>query len=169
MFSLLNRTDHLGLFSNIVFFALLAFISNVITFALNWNSNSNTELQPVWAPPGWAIGGVWLVLLAALGAARWFTVMQEKNVREKKIRVSGSSWVTGLAVFCCLYPFWTLAFDSRVMGLIGNGLTLLLAGWVTVKVSQVSGWATVIVVVLVTWVIFATLLLIRLVQLNGWN
>jgi translocator protein len=165
MFSLLNRTDRLGLISNLVTFTLLALISNGIIFALNWSlSSDSNELQPLWAPPGWAIGVVWLLLLAALGVARWFII-----VREGKSRASGAGWVTGLAVFCCFYPFWTLAFDSRFMGLIGNMLTLLLSGWVMVKVRNISKRATAIVVLVIAWVIFATVLLVRLIQLNGWN
>jgi translocator protein len=164
MFSLLNRTDRLGLVSNVVTFALLALVGNGIIFALDWSlSSDSTELQPTWAPPGWAIGMVWLVLLAALGAARWFIV------REDKRHTSGAVWVTGLAVFCGLYPFWTLAFDSRLTGLIGNVLTLFLAGWVMVKVRNISKQATAIVALVVAWVIFATVLLLRLIQLNGWN
>jgi tryptophan-rich sensory protein len=99
MFSLLNRTSCLGLISNVVIFTLFALISNGIIFAMGW-SLSSTELQPPWAPPGWAIGVVWLLLLAALGAARWFVV-----VREGRVSASGARWVTGLAMFCCFYPF----------------------------------------------------------------
>jgi len=165
MFSLLHRTDRFGLVSNVVVFTLLALISNGIIFALGWSlSSDSSELQPAWAPPGWAVGVVWLVLLAALGAARWFIV-----VREGKRRASGASWVTGLAVFCCLYPFWTLAFDSRFIGLIGNVLTLFLAGRVMGKVRNISKRATAIVALVVAWVTFATVLLVRLIQLNGWN
>jgi translocator protein len=165
MFSFLNRPDRLGLISNIGFFALLALVSNIVTNAFDWNSSGDAvELRPDWAPPGWAIGVVWLGLLALLGAARWLTLRHKGAYR-----VSSSRWVPGLSVFCCLYPFWTLAFDSRLMGLIGNVLTLFLAGWVTVKVHSVSGWVTAIVAVVVVWVIFATILLMRLIQLNSWS
>jgi translocator protein len=165
MFSFLNRTDRLGLVFNMVIFTLLALICNGIIFAMGWSlSSDNAELQPSWAPPGWAIGMVWLVLLAGLGAARWFIVIQRR-----KGNASGAGWIAGLAVFCCFYPFWTLAFDSRFMGLIGNVLTLFLAGWVTLKVSHVSRRATAIVSAVLAWVVFATVLLVRLIQLNGWN
>jgi tryptophan-rich sensory protein len=55
------------------------------------------------------------------------------------------------------------------MGLIGNVLILLLADWVIVKVRNISKRATAIVALVVAWVIFATVLLLRLIQLNGWN
>ena len=71
MVSLLHRTDRLGLVSNVVAFTLLALISNGIIFALGWSlSSDSSELQPAWA-----VGVVWLMLLAALGAARWFIVV----------------------------------------------------------------------------------------------
>ncbi|MCU0567128.1 MAG: tryptophan-rich sensory protein [Oculatellaceae cyanobacterium Prado106] len=163
--ALLNRPNLLGLISNMLFFAVLAAVINAITLALGWGAgNDPAELQPTWAPPGWAIGGVWLILLAALGAARWLAIVQSRRGAPSR-----AGWVTGLAVFCCLYPFWTLAFNSRTLSLIGNVLTLILAGWVTWKMRRVSAGAMAIGALVLAWVVFATGLVVRLIQLNGWN
>ncbi len=130
MINLANRDDGLGLVTNIVLAVSLAALGNAIIYSQGWGSVGNV-IQPSFAPPGYVVGIVWLFLFAFMGTARWLLI---KSKSQKATYHSRS--VIFLVVFCFLYPFYSLALDSNIGGLIGNIATILLAGWTCYSPQQ---------------------------------
>lgn len=59
-------------------------------------------------------------------------------------------------VFCWVYPFYTLALNSNVNGMIGNIATVALAGYVFFSLWPLSRKAAWLVFPIMPWVIYAS-------------
>jgi tryptophan-rich sensory protein len=99
-----------------------------------------------------------------MGTARWLII---KSKSQKATYHSRS--VVFLVVFCFLYPFYSLAIDSNIGGLIGNIATILLAGWTAYQIKSSSKAASAFMFPVVLWVSFATAIIIRLLQRERVN
>jgi len=162
MINLANRDNMWGLLTNIVLAMSFAAFVNAIIFSRGWNRSGDYVIQPSFAPPDYMIGVVWVFLFACMATARWLII---KSKSEKA--VLHSRLVVLLVVFCALFPFYSLAFDSTTGGLIGCIATLLLAGWIVYQVKSSSRAAAALVFTVILWLSFATVIIIRLIQFNA--
>ncbi len=110
---------------------------------------------PAFAPRGPVIGLVWIGLFAAMGAA--FALARSKGA------------VATLVAICLAFPFYTHAVGGHAIELIGNLVTLAYALWLIVRLRSESSAAALFVGFVAAWLIFATALVLGLVQLNGWS
>lgn len=139
----------------------LACLLNGVIFALGWGPTEG-RVEPWFAPPGWAIGAAWVVLFACMGAARYLVR------RSGKPNADRDKWlVTGLIVFCAVYPVYTRGLSDLRIGLVGNFVTLVAVVLVTAIIRRTSRSASMLFVPVFGWVFFATLLIARLYSLNS--
>ncbi len=150
-----------GLFATVAAFVLGALLINGVIFALGWGGDQ-ARVQPWFAPPGAVIGSVWMVLFGLMGAARWLAASAGGPGSAGAARS-----VLLLAIFCALYPAYTRGLSSLEIALAGSLATLAAAGWVAWRLRPVSRTAAALVAAVVLWVVFATLLVVRTMQLNA--
>lgn len=155
MFNFLDRTDFWGLIFNVAAVILLVTVVNAIVFSFDWGDFAESA-PDVLAPPGWVLALVWTTLFIFMGAARWLAVKSE-NERT----VYHSRLIFSLVALCALYPFYTLGLQNNVMGLIGNIIIILLAGWTAWQIAETSRLAAGLIAMIVIWVLFASGIVVR--------
>ena len=114
-----------------------AVVINGIIFARGWNDAAPTRSRnanPL-LPPGWAIGIVWLVVLAALGYARW-------TLGHHGHSAVAATWsvvaVTTVIALCLAYPFYTRGLrQDRVAALLN--LAVLVASFLMAMTVAATG------------------------------
>jgi tryptophan-rich sensory protein len=137
-------------------------VTNGLLAAFGLN-RAGTEKWPSFAPPGPAIGAVWVVLFAGMGATRWLA-------RSGREAGSGDSRAVDILIALCLaYPFYTHAFGGHVTELAGNLITFGFAGWLVTRLLRRSIVAAAFVALVAAWIAFATVLVFALAGLNGWS
>ena len=161
MTSLLSRKGPLGLVANIVFAVGLACLGNGIIFFFGWDGEAPDQLVPSFQPAGWVIGAVWTGLFATMGAARWAALRDGTSEGRRKGRL-----VTGLILACFAYPYYTLGLRSVEIGLIGSLATMLAAAFIAWRLMEQSRLAAMLVLPTALWCAFASVLLIRTLQIN---
>ena len=145
----LNRPDRLGAVVNAGAAVLAAAATNGLIGVLGLNGAGEGLREPAFAPPGWFIGGMWVVLFALMGTARWAAVRDGAR--------GGGWWVVGLLALCVAYPFYTGGFDL-LPSMIGNVVTLVAAAAVALRLRRTSRTAALLIVPVVAWVAFACVL-----------
>jgi tryptophan-rich sensory protein len=158
----LDRTNRRSLGLNIIATLAVAVATNGALAAFGLNRPA-AEHWPAFAPPGHSIGAVWVVLFAGMGAARGLA--HEIDTRRGTTLARA---VTGLICLCLAYPFYTHAIGGHLTELIGNLITLGYATWLVVQLRRTSIVAAALIGLVAGWVTFATVLVVALVQLNGW-
>lgn len=160
--NILNRTDRIGLASNIAAATATVIGVNAVIFLSGWfQTDTPNTAASVLNPPGWLVGGVWIALFALMGAARWLLI---KSVTEQARRQAGSLVLLGL--FCLAYPFYTVGLQSVAIGLLGNVATIIAALWVIAQIKAISAAAARCVLPVVAWVSFATVLTALMLHSN---
>ena len=162
MSNLLGRKDTLGLSANIAFAVGIAGLGNGIIFALCWNGDGPGKTLPSFQPPGWVIGAVWTALFAAMGTARWAAIRDAVALGHRH----AARPITVLIFACFAYPYYTLGFRSVEIGLAGSIATMLAATFIAWRLIGLSRPAALFVLPTALWCAFATVLLIRTLQLN---
>lgn len=158
----LRRDDGNGLVINVGVAVGSALLANAIIWALDWNSGEDASKSPSFAPPGYIVGIVWVILFACMGAARWSIV---RDAVSENGRSRGSRLLIVLVILCALFPFYSLAPDSNVAGLIGTLVTLAFAAFVTRTVRPLSRTAFNLMIPLMVWLLYATAIIVRTVQI----
>ena len=153
----LDRNDGLGAVLNAGAAVLVAAAVNGAIGALGLNGGHEGLREPAFAPPGWFIGGTWVVLFALMGAARWAAV------RDRDRR--GGWWVVGLLAICVAYPFYTGGFDL-LPSMAGNVVTLVVATAVALRLRRRSRTAALLIVPVIAWVAFACVLTATQIAIN---
>jgi tryptophan-rich sensory protein len=118
-----------------------ALVINLVIFALGWNQRNGSQRSLL--PPGWAIGLIWIIVLAALGGALYAVW---------PISVAGAIVIAAIG-YCLAYPFATggLEHDS-VRTRVLNVVTLIIAAVTSGAVGSASGWLGLgLVAPFVTW------------------
>jgi tryptophan-rich sensory protein len=150
-----------ALWQNVLGAVVVALVANAIVFVAGWDSSSQTEREPSFAPPGYVIGGIWLALFGCMGAARsLFAGAKTANAQTLKRAV------TALIVLCATYPFYTSGLDNRYVALAGAVVTLVLSAVIAVRGIHASRAAAALVGLVTAWSIFAAALVVRGIQLN---
>ena len=161
MATVFDHKSSIGLAANIGLAVGLACLGNGIIFVFGWNGDATDIVQPGFQPPGWVIGMVWTALFAAMGAARWVTARSHHGIGRR------NGWlITGLILACFAYPYYTLGFRSVAIGLAGSVVTMLLAAIIAWMIAGQSRLAAALVLPTALWCAFASLLLIRTLQIN---
>lgn len=161
MASLFRATSRWSLALNIAAAVGLAVIGNGVIALFGWRASNDGTISPSFAPPGAVIGIVWTLLFAAMGAARWLVVRDDGDTGRRNSR-----WVTGLLLACFAYPYYTLGFRSEVSGLIGSIVTAIAAAIIAWRIAGQSRMAAALVALTSFWCLFASLMLIRMLQIN---
>lgn len=143
----LNAPGRRGLVANLVAWVGAAVALNGLVFGLGWTTRAAGP-RPWFAPPGWAIGAVWVGLFALLATARW-TLHARPDRR---------GWVTGLLLLCLAFPVYAQAPGSRWAAFAGSAGTGLVALVVVGRAAGASPRAAGLVAPTAVWCGFATLL-----------
>jgi tryptophan-rich sensory protein len=162
MVNILNGEKITSLLRNVILIVGLIITANVIVFTLGWDKEGANQIEAEFAPPGYVVGVVWVGLFVLMAVARWLIVESRGIDAAAHARL-----ITILAVLCFLYPFYTFGLSSRTMGLIGNCIIILLAGWTIWQVKSSSKTAGALLSAVVLWVSFASVIIIRELQLNA--
>lgn len=158
MATVFDHKSSLGLAANISLAIGIACLGNGIIFAFGWNGDGAGKISPSFQPPGWVIGMVWTMLFAAMGTARWAAIRDGRRHAARPITV--------LIVVCFAYPYYTLGLRSLEIGLAGSIATMLAAVFIAWRLMGQSRLAAACVLPTALWCAFATVLLIRTLQLN---
>jgi len=158
LFSNFNQSNIIGLLLNVTIAVTLCLAINGVIFGLGWDSTDTSN--PVWfAPQGYFIPVVWIILFAFIGIARFLlNASGEVANNTKKLLVF-------LLVFCLAYPIYTIGLSSEIIGFFGNLATIALTIFVITRTWQFSKLATTLLVPIVAWVCFATLIVMAEI---GW-
>jgi tryptophan-rich sensory protein len=118
---------------------------------------------PSFAPPGPAIGVIWIVLFAAMGAARYLAATSGRTSAPM------DAWaVIGLLALCLAYPLYTHLIPGHATELVGNAISFVYAVWLAARLRGPSPLAAAFIGVVAAWIAFATVLVFALIRLNGW-
>jgi len=151
----LNQDDRRALTLNVALAVGAALIIYGVIFLLGWDSATGHAPRPWFEPPGWVIGVVWLVLFSLMASARWtlnsYTIIGVVRAR---------AMITVLIISCLLWPFYSLAIDSLVGGLIGNIVTIIIAVAAMVFAWLRSRDAALFILPVVLWLSFAILIVL---------
>ena len=156
---LFDRTDGLGALANAAAAVALAAVVNVLIASLGLSGPDESLRDPIFAPPGWFIGVVWVVLFALMGLARWSAVRAGPAGRSRSV------WALGLIVLCAGYPFYTAGFDL-LPSVIGAVATLAAAVFVAWKLAPVSRGAALLITPVIVWTAFACVLTATQIAIN---
>lgn len=133
----------------------LTLILNGMIFAFGWNLRPGSPVRPAFAPPGWVIGLVWVVLVAGMAVA-WSRL----GGRAEAVRVRrGVLLLIGL---CLAYPFYALAGNSPWVGLAGNLVTGCLVAVVALASLRHDRLAALLVGAVALWIAYATAIVVAL-------
>jgi tryptophan-rich sensory protein len=137
---------------------ILALALNGVIFALGWTQPDH-DRQPSFAPPGYAIGIVWTILFACMGAARYYAVAAGDR--------RDAALIVILIALCLAYPFYTAGLQDHLAGLIGLSVTEVLALTTLLHAWKPARWAAYLILPLIVWLWFASLLILATSRLNA--
>jgi len=110
----------LSLGANLALFLLPTLLLNGAIFGLGWD-RSSAVLPGL--PPGWFVGGLWALLFAGMGVARWLLLRLGADRGTRRAETG----VLLLGFLCLIYPLYTVGLSNDRAGLVGNVITLLMA------------------------------------------
>ena len=137
-----------NLSTNLAVFVGAPLVLNGIIFALGWN---RPRAKAAGIPPGWAVGSLWLLLFAGMGAARW----QLESASTSLFRERRSEWVSLLAFLCLTYPLYTEGLQDDRIGLGGNIVTGLVSCVAVERVAHRSRTAALLLLPTCLWLGYA--------------
>jgi tryptophan-rich sensory protein len=143
------RPDLRDLFAGIGI-ALGATIAVVaVCLAMGWLEQRPSDGD---GPSGGLVSGVWTFLAMGLACARWLLLRADPHRRAPARAIVA----IGLAILA--YPFFTLGFDSALVGIVGNvTIGAALAVGARRAVAQ-SGLAATLLALPIPWLAYATYL-----------
>jgi tryptophan-rich sensory protein len=109
-----------SLVANLALFLVPVLLLNGVIFGLGWD-RSSVALPGL--PPGWFVGGLWVLLFVGMGVARWLLVRRGVERGDRR----AASGVELLGFLCLIYPLYTVGLSHDRIGLAGNVVTLLVA------------------------------------------
>jgi hypothetical protein len=110
---------------------LLAVAINVVIYTRQWNKSTNARRgNSALLPPGYVIAGVWIAILALLGAAYYVSAAATTYLSAPSVALPV------MIAFCLLYP--PVTFTTRVNVRVMNLISLVLAS-ATLAASTLAG------------------------------
>lgn len=150
-FSISTSRDQIGLLKHIAVFVGATIAVNGIILGLGFGRGSDAVTRLWWAPPGWAIGTIWVALFALYAVAHWILLQHGESGRR------AARWVRTIAIWDLAYPFLTNGFDPR-LGAWLNLVTVLFTILLLWRVRRDSRMACAWLLPSLAWVCFATVL-----------
>lgn len=156
--TIFNRADWKGAIANIALPVAATLAVNAVIFTQGWDERAKPSLDSLWfAPPGWMIGAIWVVLYIFYGISRWTAATESEQSHHR------AWWVVALMLWGLSYPWLSQSFDigygrylgwGAYMNVASLGLTLI----VIARLWPVSKKAVYWLVPSVLWECFAILL-----------
>ena len=153
-----NHPDRIGLVATIALFVDAPIILNGIIFSFGIDRNANALTRISWAPPGWAVGTIWVLLFALYAVAVWLLLQRGESGPRAAL------WVLAIAIWDLAYPLLTDGFDLK-LGAWLNVVTALFTALLLLRVWRDSRSAFGWLLPSLIWVCFATVL--TFVALHG--
>lgn len=122
---------------------IAALVVNGLIYGLGLNGQDDTFDRVWFAPPGWLVGCVWMVLYAFYGVA--FAKARDTSARY---------WIVGLGVWGLLYPVTSGGFQPY-MGQLSNIVSWLFSLFVYIRVSRIAPAAARWLIPSLMWISFA--------------
>jgi tryptophan-rich sensory protein len=88
-----DRPDRVGLLANIALFVGTTIVLNGIIFAFGIDRRADALTRLSWAPPGWTVGTLWVLLFSLYAVAHWLLLQGRESGRR------AASWVRAIAVW----------------------------------------------------------------------
>lgn len=129
----------------------LVLLANVAIFAAGAGTDDPRYLALPYAPPGWFVAVVWIVLYLLWASARWM-VMSEGEAGRR-----AGFWILGLMGWGFLFPVLTKGFELG-MTLIFNAISLAFIVFVSIKILAISRRAALLMLPSILWASFANFL-----------
>jgi translocator protein len=152
-----RRTERAGLFATIAWFVGAAIFLNAIIFSFGVDRNAGALDRISWAPPGWAVGAIWVMLFSLYAVSHWLLLQRGESGRR------AARWVLAIAAWDLAYPLLTNGFDLQLgawLNVVTAFFTILLL-WRVWRDSRIAfGWLLPSLV----WVCFATVLTFAALQ-----
>jgi len=145
-----------SLAANLIGSIVLVLVLDGLIFGLGWDLRSAVPTDM----PGWFVASVWIMLFALMGLARWHLATIDDRSKSRGVVI-----VTALIVLCAAYPFYALLTGSRIAGLAGNIITIVVAAAAMYGIWPLSRKAAILVFPVVPWVTFASW---TIVQSQSW-
>jgi tryptophan-rich sensory protein len=139
-----------SLVANLALFLVPTLLLNGVIFGLGWD---RTSVALPGLPPGWFVGGLWVLLFAGMGVARWLLVRHTVDGSNR-----AAMGVLLLGFLCLIYPLYTVGLSNDRIGLVGNVVTLLVAVPVAVLAWRRSRPAGGCIVAVCLWLSYASVL-----------
>ncbi len=143
-----NQHDRKTLLLNMALAVGAGLAVHVAAFALGWYEPDGAS-RPWFAPPWWAVATVWLVLLALMATTRWmlnqYTIVGVVPARRM---------VSVLIIACLLWPVYSAASGSAMVGLIGTVIATAISFASVICVWQRSHKGVLPLVPVVLWLAF---------------
>ena len=146
-----DRPDRVGLLANIALFVGTTIVLNGIIFAFGIDRRADALTRLSWAPPGWTVGAIWVLLFSLYAVAHWLLLQCRESGRR------AASWVRAIAVWALAYPLLTNGFDLQLgawLNVVTALFTILLLWRVWRDSRTAFGWLLPSLI----WVCFATVL-----------
>jgi benzodiazapine receptor len=150
--TVLDRPGRLGLLTSVASFVTTTLIVNAIIFSFRVDRSAGAALDRIsWAPPGWAVGAIWVVLFALYAVSFWLLRQRGDDGRRASI------WVLAIAAWDLAYPLLTNGFDLVLSAWL-NLATVVFTALLLWRVWTASRLAFVALLPSLAWICFATVL-----------
>lgn len=146
----INRTDGVGLAYNVGIPIVASLLLNGLIFKAGWDHNSSQERSDL-LPPAPVIGGIWVGLLGAMGAARW-SILRAKQEGAS----TDANLIAALIGSSLAYPLYTQAFKQKKVSFFGSILTAVAGSLLSYRLKKHSKLAAALVAPTVPWVTYAS-------------
>lgn len=159
MMEALDQAGSHALLLNVVATVGAASLMNGLIFAAGWDAAADAARRPSFAPPGFVVGFVWMILLALMAGARWRLSCAAVGDAGSGGALVARTAVTTLILFCLAWPLYSMLFGHFAGGLLGCLAGLCLALSAAARAWPVSRWAAGLIVPTLVWLLFATAIL----------
>ena len=119
--------------------------------------------KPLFAPPNWIFGPVWIILYFLMGVSLYIVWENELKSKSRKV------FFTVFGIQLILNALWSLLFFGLKSPLLGLVDIILLDIMVTVTIiyaKSISKLAAILLVPYLVWIIFASILNFAIFLLN---
>lgn len=145
----MNRPDRTGVALSIIIPVVLVGLANLLAYATGWGEEDPAYAAVSFAPPGWVVGAIWMVIFPMWGYARWRAFQAGTSGRQE------SWWAAALIAWSLSYPIVVLFLDTAGSA-AANIFSLALAAVVAWRLSTVSKTAAGWVLPSLAWLTFAS-------------
>lgn len=133
-------------------------------FSMNAKTVYSSLKLPAFAPPSWVFMPVWIILYFLMGVA--FFLVIRKGADTPGVKSARSYFIIQL-IFNVLWSVLFFTFGLRVAALVNIIILLIYIVITTYKFYKIDKTAGILMLPYLIWVMFATVLNLAIVLLNG--